>query len=735
MKQNILKLFYIPIIFFVLISFIYFISVYFILKKELNVKIIEIKKELIKEKKEELKKRVNNVNSLIDLIRKSVYSSTLEELEEFLKLYIKVHNNEFYSNDILIIGKIPSNIKFTYKILDNKYVLLKYHNKLYLTFFKNKGKNIYIAGINKNFIDDIVIQNIKKYLDLISNSSNYFGLAKILTFNPGKNGVFAQIVYLPVFFKNREGMFLSVNNPDIKGNYFRKKYLKCLKNNKNKNCYVKYYFLNPATQKIEEKLSYITYNKFYKFMILSGIYSSQIKQAFIRKTNKYINELTHLIVILILIYLFIFSFFMIILYFILKKIKLSLLEEYEILKYDLENKYYYDNVTNLPNRNKLLLDEKNALSIMILDIKNFSHINEIYGYEKGDEILKFIANALKEKYEFVYRIGDDEFAVLLDRILSEDDISIEYHSLLFNYNQFINITFLIGASNEKDNLLKTAEIALSFAISENKDYMLFNKEIEELQKEKYEKIEFLKYVLINDKIKPFYQCIVNRKKEIIKYEALIRVIDKNKIYSPYYFMDYLIEGNLYNAFSRNMIMKVLNDVKKSYINKASINLSFEDINDEITRNMLYNYIDDAIGEKLIIEILESESINDFDMVKKFIDNMKKRGVSIAIDDFGSGYSNFIVILDLSPDYIKIDSSLIQNINNKKYYDIVNMIIDFAHRYKIKVIAEYVDSQDVFEKLLSMGIDEFQGYYFCEPQPLENIIKKDKISSKKGNNED
>ena len=215
----------------------------------------------------------------------------------------------------------------------------------------------------------------------------------------------------------------------------------------------------------------------------------------------------------------------------------------------------------------------------------------------------------------------------------------------------------------------------------------------------------------------------------------MRIVDAEKIYSPYYFMDYMKESELYNAFSRNMFMKVINDLKKGFIKKASINVSFEDISDEITRNMLYNYIDQKTGEKLIVEILESESINDFELVKDFIFNMKKRGVKIAIDDFGSGYSNFVVVLDLSPDYIKIDASLIQNINNSKYQDIVKMIINFSHRYGIKVIAEYVDSKEVFEKLLKLGVDEFQGYYFCEPEPLEKIVKKDKMSSKKGDNED
>ncbi len=731
MKRNILKLFYLPMIFFILVSFIYFLSMYFILKKEFNRKILEIKQEILTEKKEELKNRVNNINSLIDLIRKTAYSTSVKELEQFLDLYIKLHSDTLYETPKLIIGKIPQNKKLEYKIFNTKF--LRHKNKLYLAYLKNKNKNIYIAAISKKFIDDIVVSHLRKYLDSTIGNRYYFDISKLLTLNPGKGGNFAKIVYMPPFMKHKEGEVLSIYNPDVKGNYFRKKYFECIKHGKS--CFLNYYYFNPSNKQIEEKLSYVTFNKYYKFIILSGIYESQLKKTFNIKAEKYINDITKMVFMSVIIYLIIFLFFMGVFYLFLKKIKKSLIDEYEKLKNELENKYYNDSVTNLPNRNKLIKDEKNAKSVMIIDIKNFSHINEFYGYETGDKVLNFIGESLKELYTNVYRIGDDEFAVLFEKPLSEEEISIEYHSLIFNYNSFITVTFIIGASNEKNKLLKTAEIALSYAKASNKGYMLFNKEIEKSQIEKYKKIEFLKDVLINDKIKPFYQCIVNRNREIIKYESLMRIVDAEKIYSPYYFMDYMKESELYNAFSRNMFMKVINDLKKGFIKKASINVSFEDISDEITRNMLYNYIDQKTGEKLIVEILESESINDFELVKDFIFNMKKRGVKIAIDDFGSGYSNFVVVLDLSPDYIKIDASLIQNINNSKYQDIVKMIINFSHRYGIKVIAEYVDSKEVFEKLLKLGVDEFQGYYFCEPEPLEKIVKKDKMSSKKGDNED
>ncbi len=722
MKKNILKLFYLPIVFFILISFFYYISMYFIVKHEIQSQAFIIKQSIIKEKKYELKNKVENLNNLINLIRKSVYSTTSKELDKFLEIFfIKNDFNKLYINSDLIIGKIPKNKKFSYKIMKNKYIFLKYKN------------NKYIAAINKNFVDNIVLNNIKEYLDLQKDNTGYFALAKIITFSPDKKGYFARIFYMPKFLKYREGKLLSVKNPDIKGNYFRKKYLNCIKNGKS--CYIKYYFLNPKNKQIEEKLSFVTLNKFYKLIILRGFYESQLKKILNNKINNYVNKINKLLLIGIIVYFIIFVFFMMFLYLVLKKIKNSLITEFQELKTELQKKYYYDELTNLPRRNKLLEDVIKASSLMILDIKNFSQINEIYGYKTGNEVLKFVAKSLQELYEKVYRIGDEKFVVLLDKALTLEEISIKYHTFFFSYNQFINITFIIGASNKKENLLKTAEIALSYALSQHKDYILFDEKIEKSQKEKYAKIKFLEDTLINDRIIPFYQCIVNKNQEIIKYEALIRIIDDDKILAPNEFLEHTKDSNLYNAFSRNMILKVINDLRNGIISKASINLSFEDINDEIIRNILYNLVDEDIGKKLIIEILETESINNFKFVKKFILDMKAKGIKIAIDDFGSGYSNFIVVLDLYPDYLKIDASLVKNINEPKYLDIVKMIINFSHRYNMTVVAEYVDSKNIFEKLLELGVDEFQGYYFCEPQSLENIIKEDKISSKKDENED
>jgi len=128
---------------------------------------------------------------------------------------------------------------------------------------------------------------------------------------------------------------------------------------------------------------------------------------------------------------------------------------------------------------------------------------------------------------------------------------------------------------------------------------------------------------------------------------------------------------------------------------------------------------DNIAHLITFEILESESITDYEKVISFINIVRKLGSKIAIDDFGSGYSNFSYLLRLKPDYIKIDGSLVKNIHkDKNSYLITKTINDFAHSLGMKTVAEFVHCEEVFKLLQDMGVDEYQGFYFSEP--LENI---------------
>ena len=122
-----------------------------------------------------------------------------------------------------------------------------------------------------------------------------------------------------------------------------------------------------------------------------------------------------------------------------------------------------------------------------------------------------------------------------------------------------------------------------------------------------------------------------------------------------------------------------------------------------------------IGKQVIFEILESDSIENYDLVSDFISQMKALGCKIAIDDFGVGYSNFQHLLKLQIDYLKIDASLIKNIHkDKNSAIIVESIVNFSRKLHIKTIAEFVHSKAVSDKVKSLKVDYIQGYYLGKP---------------------
>ena len=147
-------------------------------------------------------------------------------------------------------------------------------------------------------------------------------------------------------------------------------------------------------------------------------------------------------------------------------------------------------------------------------------------------------------------------------------------------------------------------------------------------------------------------------------------------------------------------------------------MSFKDILDTdfiISLDKNLDKIDNEKKERIVFEILESDYITDYSLLEDFVIKYRNQGIKIAIDDFGTGYSNFAHILKIRPNYIKIDGSLIKNINtDKNSYELVKSIIDFSKALNIKVIAEFVHSREVYESILNLGVDEFQGFYLGEP---------------------
>jgi len=129
-----------------------------------------------------------------------------------------------------------------------------------------------------------------------------------------------------------------------------------------------------------------------------------------------------------------------------------------------------------------------------------------------------------------------------------------------------------------------------------------------------------------------------------------------------------------------------------------------------------------IGSRLTVEIVESEQIEDLEQVNEFIFALKKRGVRIAIDDFGSGFSNFDNIVNLDIDYVKLDGSLVSKIHDKKYRIILENMVNICHDLGIKTIAEYISDESIMRLAKSIGVDYLQGHHLHKPEHWNSVTE-------------
>lgn len=402
-------------------------------------------------------------------------------------------------------------------------------------------------------------------------------------------------------------------------------------------------------------------------------------------------------------------------------------------KQKLLNKYFTDNLTHLPNIYQLrkdLQDNDNA-GLVVLNIDNFKTINNFYGFTVGDFVIEQVANYLTESLDEykLYRLSGDEFAFVLDQNMGFYDLkkfmtdlyeklknlTIKYQ----NNNIFVDLTLASCSNVSTQDIFSKVSMALRYA-KENalpfwiyEDRMQFENEYEKNLKTS----QMVRTAVENSKIIPYFQPIIDNKTlKITKFECLARLIDENEnVISPVLFIPIAKKIKVYNSITKTIIDKAFEAFKENDY-EFSINLSIEDIlNSDIIEYILEKLKTSEASRRVTFELVESEAIQDFKKVERFIYEVKRYGAKIAIDDFGSGYSNFSYLTKMNVDYIKIDGSLIKNIDiDKNMLLVVETIVDFAKKLGIKTIAEYVHTSTIMDKVKELGVEYSQGFYIDRP---------------------
>ena len=391
---------------------------------------------------------------------------------------------------------------------------------------------------------------------------------------------------------------------------------------------------------------------------------------------------------------------------------------------------YTDELTQLPNIAKLQNDivkaDKNS-SLIALDIKSFGKINSVYGVKVADILLIEFSKEVKEILKdngTLYRLYGDEFIIIYNGKLTLEEIK-GYLSILqqykFNYKDIeFSLDVTVGYVDDVDShMLENGIIALKAAKKDNKNIMIYNDSLA-IKDEDSNHIIWLKKLdkaIKNDKLVPFFMPMKSTKTgKIDKYEALVRIEDEGIYYTPDRFVDIAHASGRYPILTQTMIRKTFEYFKDIEDIKFSLNFALSDIINKETTTLLFKHLEEyKSSQNVVIELLETEEISDFVLLNKFINEVKSYGASVAIDDFGSGYSNFNYILHLDIDIIKLDSCLVENIfTDENSLIVVSNIVRVAKEMGLTVVAERVATKEIENILTIHEVDYLQGFYIGKP---------------------
>jgi diguanylate cyclase (GGDEF)-like protein len=415
----------------------------------------------------------------------------------------------------------------------------------------------------------------------------------------------------------------------------------------------------------------------------------------------------------------------------------------------------YDPLTMLYNRRtfeRYVRDEiekssgiGSMFSIVLIDIDDFKLINDVYGHQTADMVLKELSERLKKslrKMDIPARFGGDEFAVLLPYLsrdtaravakrlqdkLSSTPVKIEDKEISLSVSAVVLSYPEDGTSEEE--LITYAEYLMWEAKRKGKGIVLSSEEsshkfpvVKEVERSIVESLE-------KSSIVPFYQEIIDLKDmSLFGFEVLMRIKFNGRFLSAGEFVNVAERIGAMQKLDLLLIEKVFENYKL-FENKFPlfifINMVPENATEEFAEKVR------ALADKysvppnnIVFEITERKAIEDIMRVVSFVRELKDEGFRFAIDDFGSGYSSFYYLKYLPVDFLKIDGEFIKSLPHSPTDRIfIEAIVSVAKKMGIKTIAEFVENEEVLEVVKDLGIDYAQGYYFGKPEPLEEKLKK------------
>lgn len=436
----------------------------------------------------------------------------------------------------------------------------------------------------------------------------------------------------------------------------------------------------------------------------------------------------------------------------------NMLSSLEKAHADVSKLAFFDQLTGLPNRFSLYKDflkriekEQASFSVLFFDLDGFKRINDLYGHNSGDEVLKQIGRRLNAKSlrkgSRLYRIGGDEFILISDtaektKLTGEITEVMAAIQKVFNLGKVttsisasIGISFYPANARTLDDLLQYADVAMYAAKKNGKNNYVFYEDITD--KHLYKYLLNLKNDLVdaveNNEFFLEYQPIMDNKGERIQaVEALIRWNHpKEGLIAPLRFIPLAEETGMMKDIGDWVIRNAVKDIQKwNEENGQALSLAINVSKAQLRfKGELIELIDDVLEEndfpahQLQIEITESDTVAEHEEIVAFINELKLRNIQVALDDFGVGTSSLYHLLELDVDIVKIDRSFLRQVPaSEKDTALLKGIYSTLYDLNIQLVTEGIETEEQRDFVSAKNGSYLQGFYFSKPVLLKELKK-------------
>ena len=421
---------------------------------------------------------------------------------------------------------------------------------------------------------------------------------------------------------------------------------------------------------------------------------------------------------------------------------------------------YWDRLTGLPNRARFrdavqqAIDANHPpgpaaaarLAVVMLDLDRFKHVNDVLGYAFGDLVLHAVAKRLLREVtggdDMVARLGGDEFAILLtgcdatqamqitERIAASFEVPLAFEDQTVDLSAGFGVACWPVHATDADALLSRAEVAMYAAKARTTVTQLYDPALDSSSSQTLSLLSELRYAVEHDELRLFLQpkiALVGSK--VVAAEALVRWQHPQRgLVPPMSFIPFAEQ----TGFVRQLTLWMFDQAARLWSTlqteeqslRIAINLSTRDLLDQEFPARL-----DAIlsrhglsARAFCLEITESAIMDDPQRAQATLNRLAQRGFRLSIDDFGTGYSSLAYLKRLPVDELKIDKSFVMGMEaDEDDAKIVRSTIDLAHNLGLSVVAEGVESREVWDKLQALACDEAQGYFMGRPMPADHFI--------------